>query len=230
MDAYSISSYDKFTKTLTLMQEYALTLEFIKKCSETFPKVVLIQGNHEWRIQRFMARTFDISSQVLANSSRLAPNGHILKGLAEGNVFDLDGRFIESYNFKNVHYDVGPQSWYAQIGRTLFVHPYRGKSLAAQVLKTATWTNDAAFLNVDDFDSLVLGHTHQGGTVFRDGKLLIEQGCFTLPQEYAMHDFTRPTQNGYAVVYQDRKGNTLFDESKFIYLGYQILEKEPVIR
>ena len=229
IDCYSVSSYDKFTKIMTLMQEYAVTLDFIKKCSEKFPQVVLIEGNHEWRIQRFMARHFDAATQILAASSRLAPDGHILKGLAEGNIFAIDGKFVGSYDFKNVSYSPSPYSWFAKIGKTLFIHPYRGKSLATQVLKTATFTGDMAMLNTADYDALVVGHTHQTGKVIRDGRLLIEQGCLTLPQDYALHDFGRPMHNGYAVIYQDRQGNTLFDESNFVYQGYQILEKPALI-
>lgn len=227
IDCFSVSRYDRFTKAVTLLQEYAITLEFVKELSEKFPMVVLTMGNHEHRVSRFISSTFDVNQKIIANSSRFAPGGHILASLAEGNLFDVEGAFIGSYNFTNVTYTADRTPWFVKIGKTLFVHPYKGVG-GKYPLKTVINNYRELLPFIDDVDCVVLGHTHTAGETYENGVKLIEQGCLCLPQEYAIDAFRQPFMNGYAVIHQDRNGNTIFEDSRVVYLGYQILDKQPL--
>ena len=74
-----------------------------------------------------------------------------------------------------------------------------------------------------DFDSIVMGHTHQCATYVYEGKMLVEQGCLTSLLEYQWDDGMRYVgqSNGYAEIWQDADGNTDFNSSRVIYVGSQ---------
>jgi hypothetical protein len=79
-----------------------------------------------------------------------------------------------------------------------------------------------------DFDAACFGHTHQVGTVYSKGRMLMEQGCLCVPLDYSKQGdgAYKPQQNGCAVIYQDKHGNTDFDKSKAYYLGIVTVVKD----
>ena len=74
-------------------------------------------------------------------------------------------------------------------------------------------------------------NTHQQIKAIHSGKLLIEQGalCGYLPYEYQDDLKFKSAINGYAVIYQDSKGNTNFSKSNFIHLGSRVPTKKKIL-
>ena len=76
------------------------------------------------------------------------------------------------------------------------------------------------------------GHVHKLYKGVVNNTLLIEQGCFAGLLEYAFTPdlrFTPDAMNGYAVIYQDKEGNTCFNKSTTYFLGEVMPPKKPVI-
>ena len=130
-----------------------------------------------------------------------------------------EGTVKEILDFSNVYYEPGPEAWFTQIGKTIFVHPMSYSKVNAKTSVMA-WEY---FMDRQDIDSVVSGHTHQQSMVIKRGRLLIEQGCLCLPLDYAKQGKLtyEPSTLGYTVIYQDEKGNTDFNMSRNVFLGIQ---------
>ena len=178
-----------------------------------FPKIVLVRGNHE---KRFTG-TFNTSLKEELEP----PLGHdLMERIARGDIYNDEGDCIGNYDFQNVHYDkLNP--WYTVIGKTIFCHPRRFSRVPGGTVKMAyDWFQQVGHV---DFDSIVMGHTHQCATYVYEGKMLVEQGCLTSLLEYQWDDGMRYVgqSNGYAEIWQDADGNTDFNSSRVIYVGSQ---------
>jgi predicted phosphodiesterase len=211
LDTYMIGRWPK-NKTNLLIDEYKQALEFIKMCSDIFPKVVLVMGNHEFRFSRYFAKQVSESVAFMFNP-------HILHYLSRGLDIGPSGYLdFPRYDFSNVYYDQGPISWYTIVGKTIFVHPC--KSYSGVRIRTAMDAYDY-FKPREDFECIVLAHTHQHSKVTHEGKLLIEQGCTCIPLPYESEgNLKMKIQSfGYATVYMDAHGHVDFHNSNFTYLG-----------
>jgi predicted phosphodiesterase len=208
-ELYAVSQWPKY-KNIVLKWEYQVAIEWMKLFSKMFKKVYLTSGNHEQRLRSYFSSNIDPMVSFLVSDD-------MLSRLAKGYDFDEDGSFIETHNFKNVHYQSGLLSWYTKIGQCLFVHP---RSFSKVAGKTATNSADS-FLGRETFQAIVVGHTHKICKIIYRDKLLIEQGCCCVPMDYESDGKMRylPQAFGYAVVYLDEDGNVDFDKSNPVYLG-----------
>ena len=82
----------------------------------------------------------------------------------------------------------------------------------------------AARLERDEFDSVVMGHSHRIVKTIQNRRLLIEQGSFCKRLEYQFRDDLtfKNAVNGYAVIHQDENGNTDFNKTNVYYLGSEL--------
>lgn len=221
LDSYALSSFSK-DKSVALIDEYQTTFEFVNICRRLFKRVVLTMGNHEIRNSKLLNT---LSKEV---TSYYQPD--ILRRLANGERLDRDGVLVEKLDFSNVFYPKTEQ-WWVQIGKTLFIHPHsRGSSKPGHTV--ITWADKfKQRLGQDAFDSIVAAHTHKQYKGVVNSTLLIEQGCladymsYTWSPKDIYHD---SAANGYAVIYQDSKGNTDFNESNFYYMGTLLPENKPI--
>jgi predicted phosphodiesterase len=81
----------------------------------------------------------------------------------------------------------------------------------------------------DELDCVVIGHTHKQSKLSLARLLLIEQGAFSAPANYAHGpDLTYfgGTQNGYAIVWQDSEGNCIRNMTDFYTFGTAIPDKK----
>jgi predicted phosphodiesterase len=212
IDAYAVSSFSK-DKHISLHTEYTQALELIKYVASIFDRVLLVRGNHDERVQRYYAKTFDTENMMLARKD-------ILLDLAKGTVFKSDGSVVGTLNFKNVIYAPQGIEWIARVGKTVFMHPHSYSSgHLATVSKCLEHLSN--FMHPDDFDCVVIGHTHKLGMVIEKNKLLIEQGCLTRVMDYQKVGalVNKPSTLGYAIISQDKNGNTIFNESYPVFLG-----------
>jgi len=146
-------------------------------------------------------------------------NKEILGRLVRGEIYDDEGNIIKQLDLKNVHYESGPEAWFAKIGKTMFVHP---QSFSRVEAKTAVNAQEY-FMERTDIDAVVIGHTHQQAFVPSRNKLCVEQGCLCCPLDYEKQGKLRykAMTLGYCVVYQDKDGNCDFNATHNVYLGTQ---------
>jgi len=210
-DMYSVSSFSK-NKQILIQWEYKVAMEWLKLLSDMFPKVVLVSGNHEARLARYFSNQIDPSLSFMYEND-------MLDKLANGyDINLLTNKLYKAYDFDNVHYTPGQLCWYTMIGKAIFVHP---KNFSVVPMRTVIKTAES-FLQREDFEAVIQGHSHKiGKLVWRD-KLLIEQGCCCIPMEYESDGRNKylPQSFGYAIVYVDADtGSVDFNKSDIIYLG-----------
>ena len=224
MEGYIFSTFAK-NKSIAALDEYRAAFLFIKMLSEKFPKVILVDGNHDIRAGKALkgAGFNQDSSQILR------PN--LMARLANGELLDESGLLVKKLDFDNVVYEPR-ESWFVKVGKTLFIHPHtRGGS---QPGHTVTRVGDKLMRRYpeDEVDSVVCGHTHKIYKGVLNGKLYIEQGFLAGVLAY-LHsprsDYRFNYQNGYAVIYQDAEGNTDFNMSGPVYMGESLPPKKEAL-
>lgn len=216
VDGYAASRWPKFKRVIAI-HEYMCAFELVKYLANRFPNVVLVVGNHDDpRLQKHLAG----NGTAMEVMDILRPN--IMHRIANGEEIDESGRVVKVHDFSNVHINKH-NDWFFLVGKTMFIHPHtRGSSHPGFSVKK--WANSVPnFLNDSDWDSMVMGHTHQVFKGIVKQKLLIEQGCMAGFQDYTMSPksgYAQPPVNGYAVIYQDKEGNTDYNKSSFIFKGH----------
>jgi predicted phosphodiesterase len=206
---YAVSSWPK-QKDIILKWEYQIAIEWMKLFSDTFKEVHLVSGNHEYRLKSYFASNISPSVSFMVDND-------MLSRLAKGEDFDEEGNLVPTHNFTNVKYSPGLLSWYTKIGKCIFAHP---RSFSIVPMRTAIETANS-FLGREDFQAIVLGHTHKLGQLIWRDKLIIEQGCCCVPMDYESDGKAKylPQAFGYATIYMDEEGNVDFDKTKPVYRG-----------
>lgn len=209
-DNYLVSKWPK-DKIILLQWEYQIAIRWIKFFAEIFPNVVLVCGNHDQRSIKHFASQIDPVASFLVSAD-------MLDRLAQGYDFTEEGYFEQVHHLPNVHYNRGLMNWYTVQGKTVFVHPLKGFSTVpgATSLKWSKYFQDR-----EDYQCLVMAHTHRQSHLYRKNRLLLEQGCCCLPMEYEVngHGTMDGQIFGYATVEMDKVGNVDFDNSKTHYVG-----------
>lgn len=210
VEHYAVSSWPK-EKAILLKWEYKIALEWLKLFSKTFPKVVLTEGNHEHRLRRYFSANIDPVASFLVSPD-------MLSHLAAGHDFDEEtGMLKPMHDFSNVYYKPGPLSFYVVIGKTVFVHPWNFSGRrGATALRAMDYFSDR-----ENFECVVISHTHKMSYFHHRHKLAIEQGCCCVPLDYESDGkmTMQPQSFGYAVVYMDKNGHVDFDKSRPVYYG-----------
>ncbi len=224
LDGYVFSTFEKHRR-IAANDEYMCAFDFIDSMRKRFKKVIVVEGNHDIRVAKAVKRHgFDKeASQVLR------PN--LLARIANGERLNQFGVLVEKLDFDNVIFQPR-ESWWVQVGKTLFIHPH-GKG-GSKPGHTVNFWNDK-FKNrfpPGTYDSIICGHTHQIYQGVYNGTLLIEQGCLAGLMSYSWAStaaYKSNGMNGYAVIYQDKDGNTCFNSSQVVYLGNSTPPKKPVV-
>lgn len=223
LDGYAFSTYGR-GRRIAALKEYMAAFDFVKELSEKFESVIIVSGNHDRRPAKALSRS-DFEKEA---SQVLRPD--LLARIANGEMLNEFGECVEVHDFSNVIYQQY-DSWYVRVGKTIFCHPdaYYGSWPGQTVVKLCDYFSKR--MGSDQFDSVVVGHTHRiyKGVVMN--KLCIEQGAMASRMPYQHRaDIRFPhAMNGYAVVYQDAEGNTDFTESRVYYLGSQLPPKKEIL-
>lgn len=205
LDLYAASTFAKY-KSIPILKEYNVGMRYLKTLRKKFDTVYLIRGNHEERLNRYFK-----SNVSLEVSSIICPE--ILQRMANGEIYDSDGSIKELLDFDNVHY--ADNQFYLTLGKTLFAHASTYSSGPGQTVER----QNRYFHTLIDYDCLVIGHTHQAGQFWYNGRLLMEQGCLCEDLEYQKTTRLSYSQqnNAYAVIHQDKAGNTDKKRSRVIW-------------
>ena len=208
-DLYSVSKWPK-SKGFLLKHEYKIAVEWLKILSSTFKKVIITSGNHDERMQSYFASNIDPAISFMVHPD-------VIERLVSGYSFDKFGSFVKMNDFNNVTYAGGLCSWYTKIGGAIFAHP---SAFSKVPMRTAVMTCDY-FLDKENFEAIIIGHTHHLGKILWKNKLLIEQGCCCIPMDYEADGKMRFGQQtfGYAVVYMNKDGHVDYELSNPVYYG-----------
>jgi predicted phosphodiesterase len=208
-DMYSVSKWPK-NKSVLLEHEYKLVFDYIKMFAETFKEVHITKGNHDARLQSYFSSHIDPAISFITHPDAI-------ERISLGYNVGPSGHLDKVCDFNNVFYSSGPYAWYTKIGDVIFAHPNNGgKAPMRTGVGVAEYFNER-----EDFSTVVVGHSHRMGSVFWRNKLVIEQGCCCLPQEYeadAKMQYGMQTF-GYAVLYMNNEGKVDFDRSRPVYYG-----------
>lgn len=202
MDEYGISSFSK-KDYITSLSEYVIYSELIDIVSDIFPWVVQLKGNHEARYERQVLNKVPPEVRSMIDKC-------FLQRIADGERFNEDrGRFEWTGTMENVVCpldEAGNTAWSCQIGKTIFGHPEVYSKIEGKAVQNA-W--DWFLKRGQDFDCLVIGHTHKLVKIYKPRHILIEAGSLRHPASYANHPKLRYGEQvpGYCVIYQDEFGN-----------------------
>jgi predicted phosphodiesterase len=223
LDAYIFSTFSK-SKRIAALKEYRSAFDLVKILSDNFESVVIVSGNHDYRTSRAVQK----SGLEKEATQVLRPD--LLARIANGEELNQFGELVKKHDFKNVYYEK-QESWYVRVGKTIFCHPsgFASGYPGATVNKLLDHFNNR--MDPNDFDSIVVGHTHKVYKGIVAGKLLIEQGAMAhkLPYQFKADLKFKNAMNGYAVIYQDEDGSTNYNDSTPIYLGSHLPIKKEVL-
>lgn len=122
------------------------------------------------------------------------------------------------YAEKNIEV-VYTHNWWCKVGNTIFAHP---KAYRSRILGTSEQAY-LYFLQIgEQFDCLVVSHTHSLGYVSYGRVHLFENGCLCKQFEYMTDGkLQRPQVNGCLYLVHDSNGNVVYPKSKLV-----IIERE----
>lgn len=201
-DLYDFPQLSKFEKSVRvdLKKEIDVADELLKVLSELFDHVVVILGNHCYRLFKYI--------------NKVSENAPEIKRYMEEK---LDPLIWAKEKYRNLLYHKHNK---IQIGKTVFTHPFGYNS---PILKTVE--NEAAKVLAhrdrysDDIQAVIMGHTHQAGSYWLNGVLIMEQGHLTLRPNYNMeNEQRRDWTSAYAVVVMDEQGNINKNDTRFMLI------------
>jgi predicted phosphodiesterase len=205
-DFYSISRFTKY-ENCPFEEEMAAVTLLLEQMSERFPRVLIVEGNHDRprfekqlrnELKEEMVKVITYLAggnlSVIAAAARRFPNVEIVKNR-------IDGRF-----------DVG---WYAQVNDLIVSHMEKFSVVPGSTLRgVEDWF--ANFERVVGLQSgwrvVVQAHTHaMGWFPYKADKLLVESGCMCRTHGYQLTPRAggRPQRQGY-VTLEQRDGKTDF--------------------
>lgn len=225
IEGYLFSTFEK-SRIIAAVEEYRAAFAFIEFLSKNFKTVVIVSGNHDVRA----ARALKESGLHKEASQIFRPD--LLARMVNGEELNAHGALIKKHDFRNIIYQQA-ESWYVKIGKTIFAHPHGAGGGAPGAVAQKQCQRFNLRYNADEFDSLVVGHVHKIYKGVINNQLLIEQGCLAGFMHYAWKPeakYINSAQNGYAVIYQDKDGNTDFNRSGPIYLGEMLPAKKDAIK
>lgn len=218
-DQAAVSRWPKANDTPRLMDSLRHARATIKMFSENFPKVIVIDGNHDLRVAKRFAALFNNEPDIREYLLEYCPD--IMKTTQ-----------LLCSGFSNV--EVAPRisaedavyGFIYQIGDFVIGHPEVSSGIPNKsVDRFINWLNGVAVPHglVEPFRVAAMGHTHHyGETTHNGGYLGIELGCLCKIPDYAgdasLRSGLRPITRGYLRAFMS--GNKYdFNASKYIRLS-----------
>ena len=215
IDNYSMSNFTKMYRQ-SLVDELITARELLIKLIEEInpKKVVVVTGNHEIRMGK------KIADKIGSDLLDLMPKDALAFLFDTGfNHYDRIKKTKTIYTPIDEVVDCEVEylgNFWGKVGRTIFVHPqaFRGTTLG-----TVGKAYDYFTAIGEDFQSIVMAHTHRLGMTVMGEKYLYEQGCCANLRHMDYQDMKLPKvgqTNGYMYIIQDKDGNLIYDKTKLI--------------
>jgi predicted phosphodiesterase len=217
-DCQAISKFPK-TYRISPMDELIQTRQYlIDLINYIAPnKVVINYGNHDIRFQQYLAKNLD--TDLLELMPKTALELIVVDGFNHYNK--AAGTKTYYTPIQEVISDVEivyTDSWFCQIGETIFCHP---TAFSCGILKTAEKAVQYFRNEGYKFTSLVMAHTHRVGEYKQGNTTLYEQGCCcdVTKQHYSDGRLTQSQKEGFIFVCQDENGEAIRDHTRLIALN-----------
>ena len=215
IDNYSMSSFTKMYR-LSLVEELIQARELLIELIEEIEpkKVTVVTGNHEIRLGK------KIADKIGSDLLDLMPRD------ALAFLFDTGFNYYDRIKkCKTVYIPIDEEvdcevnyvgNFWTKEGKTIFVHPqaFRGTTLG-----TVGKAYDYFTAIGEDFQSIIMAHTHKLGMYVMNDKYLYEQGTCANLNHMDYQDLKLPKSsqvNGYMYIIQDKDGNLIYDKTKLI--------------
>ena len=215
IDNYSMSNFTKMYR-LSLVEELIQARELLIELIEEIKpkKVTVVTGNHEIRLGK------KIADKIGSDLLDLMPRDALAFLFDTGfNYYDRIKKCKTVYTPIDEEVDceinyVG--NFWAKEGKTIFVHP---QAFKGTTLGTVGKAYDYFTAISEDFQSIIMAHTHKLGMYVMNDKYLYEQGTCADLNHMDYQDLKLPKYsqvNGYMYIVQDKEGNLIYDKTKLI--------------
>lgn len=199
-DFYSVSRFTKY-EDVPFEEEMAAVTLLLEQMSERFPKVLIVEGNHDK--PRFEKQLRDRVSEEMVK---------VISYLAGGNLSVIAAAAKRYPNIEIVRNKVDKRfevGWYAQVNDLIVSHMEKFSRVPGSTLRgVEEWFAD--FENIIGLEKgwrvIVQAHTHaMGWFPYRSDKLLVESGCLCRTHGYQLTPRAggRPQRQGYVTLTQN---------------------------
>lgn len=218
-DCQSCSRFSKKYR-VDVDKEMVMTRDFMIELIHmlTPKKVVIIKGNHEHRMGRYLSDRLneDLMSIMPDSPMDLIVNDGFRVKDRINKTETWYSPIAELFREEGVEVSYTGE-WWRKIGNTIFAHPL---SYSTGMLKTTEKAIEYFLRNDRDFNAIVLGHTHKLGSYIQGNIKMYEQGCCCDLNKLDYNDgyLTIPAKNGFIYLCHDIDGNIISSESKIIEL------------
>jgi hypothetical protein len=208
-DAYAFSTYNKYQR-VPFAEEWAEVTAVMQALSEAFPRVDVVIGNHDLRLEK---RIRERMSEDAVDAIRY---------MAGGTLCPLTALAKRYPNVRIAAHQVPTGEtldWCMRVGDAWLGHPEKWSKVPGSALRLVEeWLADH---EVDyGFGRprlIVLGHTHTYSQFYwKSGTMLVECGCLAKTQGYMLNPKIggRPQRRGY-VVFEQTNGVTDLNSVRF---------------
>lgn len=201
-DLAAVSQFISFSDS-PLADELRVLKSSIDLYQELFKYIILINANHEERVAKFLAKA--LPKEVLAWLADEIGTLNLMKQM--------------SRNRRNVR---AANEW-CRIGDFYASHKHEFMSIPMRSVSAVAEYFEIHYEDV--YPAMIAhAHTHHCGAMYSRGKYLIETGCLSAYEDYALTGKAGPSKkepwvNGCAVLTVDRNGKSVFSESQIYVLG-----------
>ncbi len=217
-DCQAISKFPK-TYRISPMSELIQTRQYlIDLINYISPnKVVINYGNHDIRFQQYLAKNLD--TDLLELMPKTALELIVVDGF---NHYDKAiGTKTYYAPIQDVMSDVEivyTNSWFCQIGGTIFCHP---TAFSCGILRTAEKAVQYFRNEGYQFSALVMAHTHRVGEYKQGNTVMYEQGCCcdVTKQHYADGRLVASQKEGYIYICHDKDGNIVREHTRLVEIN-----------
>lgn len=221
-DILDMQAISKFPKTYRIspMEEIIMGREhLIELINYLSPKKVIVNyGNHDIRFANYLTKHLDTEVLELMPSTAL----ELIFDDGFTHYDKRKGAKIKYEPIKDIFDDIEIEytgDWKVKVGKTWFAHPLAYSSGTLKTCEKAM----AYFhkTDVEDFDTVVLGHTHKTADGKSGNVVLIEQGacCDVDKMHYGDGRLSDPQKMGFLYICQNENGDRIDSKTKLIRLN-----------
>lgn len=208
-DAYALSQFTKYER-MPFRDEWASVTLCLQELASRFPKVTLVIGNHDARLEK---RLRERLTEDMVDAISFMTGGVLCPLTALAKRYpNVDVARHETPSGKYV-------DWFTTVGDAWLGHPEKFSRVPGSALRfTEEWIADNEHaLGIEHCRLVVMGHTHTYTQIpWRADKLLVECGCLARQQGYMLSPRIggRPQRRGYLTFVQE-DGRTDLNSVRF---------------
>lgn len=197
IDCKPVSKFSELGKG-SLSDEMAIMHKTLKQIADITPgiKKILIYGNHESRLNAYMARNANELNNLHTNNILLEVTG----GFKTVNHSDGTITYFDKLDDFTVI-----DNWYCKHNDMIVAHPTTFSRVAGKTGQQAI----EYFVDAEiKFQACLIAHTHKIASCNKNGKYAFEFGCLCKPQKYAMSGkltYTRQSNGYFMAVFNNKK-------------------------